>query len=119
MTRVLSSAQPAEVADDGERDQVARSLPRTPVVTRAHATRALKIVPPIQEEVDWEAFVAAYFPGSRRHDLKAIRAYGAYKRSRGVGEQSTAGGTGSKGAKRISTRAASIEAWEDEGGAAR
>jgi len=29
-------------------------------------------------DLDWEGFVAAYFPGSRRHDLKAITAYAAY-----------------------------------------
>jgi hypothetical protein len=36
--------------------------------------------------LDWQAFSAAYFPGSRRHNLKAMVAYGAYKRSRGAGE---------------------------------
>jgi hypothetical protein len=29
-------------------------------------------------DLDWQRFVAAYFPGSRRHDLKAITAYAAY-----------------------------------------
>jgi hypothetical protein len=37
--------------------------------------------------LDWQAFSAAYFPGSRRHNLKAIVAYAAYKRSRGAGEE--------------------------------
>jgi hypothetical protein len=40
--------------------------------------------------LDWQAFSAAYFPGSRRHNLKAIVAYGAYKRSLGAGEQQPA-----------------------------
>jgi len=30
--------------------------------------------------LDWQAFSAAYFPGSRRHNLEAIVAYGAYER---------------------------------------
>jgi len=69
-------------------------------------------------DLDWEGFSSAYFPGSRRHDLDAITAYRAYKRSRVVAEQSTPGG-GSREAERSSTRAASIEASEDEGGTAR
>jgi putative transposase len=31
--------------------------------------------------LDWEAFSAAYFPAGRRHDLKALTAYGAYLRA--------------------------------------
>ena len=29
----------------------------------------------------WQEFSAAHFPGSRRHDLGAIAAYAAYRRS--------------------------------------
>ena len=32
--------------------------------------------------LDWQTFSAAYFPGRRRHDLEALTAYGAYRRSR-------------------------------------
>ncbi len=31
--------------------------------------------------LDWRAFTAASFPGRRRHDLEALTAYSAYKRS--------------------------------------
>jgi hypothetical protein len=69
-------------------------------------------------DLDWQGFVAAYFPESRRHDLKAITAYAAYKRSQVVDEQSATEVAGLKDAERISTEATSVEAWEDEGGAA-
>jgi hypothetical protein len=62
---------------------------------------------------DWRRFRAAYFPGSRRHDLEAIAAYGAYKRLRAVDPfddlEATNGRTGS----------AAVQGWEDEGGATR
>ena len=32
--------------------------------------------------LDWQAFSVTYFPGRRRHDLEALTAYGAYRRSR-------------------------------------
>jgi len=35
--------------------------------------------------LDWQTFSAAYFPGRRRHDLEALTAYSAYKRSRDTG----------------------------------
>jgi hypothetical protein len=69
-------------------------------------------------DLDWEGFLAAQVPGSRRHDLKAITAYAAYKRSRVVDEQSATEPARLKDAERISTEATSVEAWEDEGGAA-
>jgi hypothetical protein len=62
--------------------------------------------------LDWQRFGEAYFPGSRRHDLEAIAAYGAYKRLRPVEPSSedveaTNGRTGST----------ALQGWEDEGGA--
>ena len=69
-------------------------------------------------DLDWQGFVAAYFPASGRHDLKAITAYAAYKRSRVSVEQSATEAGRLKGAERTSTEATSVEAWEDEGGAA-
>jgi hypothetical protein len=56
--------------------------------------------------LDWEAFSAAYFPGSRRHDLHAIVAYGAYRRSLVTGERQAR-----------QTDAMPVEEWEGEGGA--
>ena len=63
------------------------------------------------EDLDWQQFRAAYFPGSGRHDLEAIVAYGAYRRSLAAREQQEAD-AGSR-------EATSLEEWEDEGGASR
>ena len=52
--------------------------------------------------LDWYAFSARFFPGRRRHDLEAVRAYGAYKQ--GAGQGSVGSGP--------------VQVWEDEGGAA-
>ena len=71
---------------------------------------------PRGEDLDWELFSAAYFPGSRRHNLKAIAAYGAYRRSRIVDEQSATEAARLKEAERMSPGARSVDAWEDEGG---
>ena len=68
--------------------------------------------------LDWQAFSAAYFPDSRRHNLKAIVAYGAYRRSLGAGEQEASEAARLK-ADTISTEAQEVEEWEDEGGASR
>jgi hypothetical protein len=68
--------------------------------------------------LDWHAFSAAYFPGSRRHNLKAIVAYGAYRRSLGAGEQEASEAARLK-ADAISTETQEVEEWEDEGGASR
>jgi hypothetical protein len=68
------------------------------------------------QDLDWEAFVAVHFPGSRRHDLEAIRAYGVYRRS-GVFDEQATRASRSRAAERGSTRATAVAAWEDEGGA--
>ena len=52
--------------------------------------------------LDWYAFSARYFPGRHRHDLEAVRAYGAYK------QRADADSLGS----------GAVQVWEDEGGAA-
>jgi hypothetical protein len=41
--------------------------------------RAGEVVP---DGLDWDAFSMRYFPGRRRHDLKVISAYEAYKHGR-------------------------------------
>jgi len=64
--------------------------------------------------LDWQAFSAAYFPGSRRHDLKAIVAYGAYRRSTPTSGRRQAARSEPVAA---SSEAVSVETWEDEGGA--
>jgi hypothetical protein len=67
-------AQVAARADRWERDQEAWNLPRS-------ASAAEDVPPGNHELLDWDRFLATYFPGSRRHDLKAIVAYAAYKSS--------------------------------------
>lgn len=66
--------------------------------------------------LDWQAFSAAYFPGSRRHHLESIVAYGAYKRSLGGGEQQASDAARAR-ADAIPTEAQALDEWEDEGGA--
>jgi hypothetical protein len=71
----------------------------------------------VQAGLDWQAFSAAYFPGRRRHDLEALTAYGAYKRSQVVDERS-ADEVGCPGkVESISAGSTAVDAWEDEGGA--
>jgi hypothetical protein len=66
--------------------------------------------------LDWQAFSAAYFPGRRRHDLEALTAYGAYRRSRAVGTGSSAEPAGIE-TGRGARGATALRNWEDEGGA--
>lgn len=66
--------------------------------------------------LDWQAFAAAYFPERRRHDLEAIVAYGASRRSHSgaalISDEAVriASGRGTVGAR-------ALRDWEDEGGA--
>lgn len=66
-----------------------------------------------EADLDWQEFSAEYFPASGRHDLQAVIAYGAYKRSRAVHEATAhvAERAGNGAADR-----AAVQAWEDEGG---
>ena len=66
--------------------------------------------------LDWQAFSAAYFPGRRRHDLEALTAYGAYRRSGAVGTDSSAVAAGVE-TGRGARGATALRNWEDEGGA--
>jgi hypothetical protein len=72
----------------------------------------------VPEGLDWHRFSAAYFPGRRRHDLEALTAYSAYKRSRDNGT-----GLSAEPARietgRGATGATALRRWEDEGGATR
>ena len=62
--------------------------------------------------LDWRSFRAAYFPGSLRHDFKALVAYGAYKRLPAVepSSEDVEAPSGQRGSTALS-------GWEDEGGA--
>ena len=67
------------------------------------------------QDLDWQRFLSAYFPGSGRHDLRAITAYAAYKRSRVFDEQSATEAAPLK-VDAHSIEAVAVEEWEDEGG---
>jgi hypothetical protein len=68
--------------------------------------------PVVRNGLDWQGFVDAYFPGSRRHDLRAITAYAASRRS------CATDGRADARHEATSTVSTPIDAWEDEGGAA-
>jgi hypothetical protein len=70
-----------------------------------------------RDGLDWQAFSATYFPERRRHDLEALTAYAAYRRSRPV-EPPPA--VEIDRVERAAAAAAStaLADWEDEGGAA-
>jgi hypothetical protein len=76
------------------------------VTSSAHASSGL----------DWQAFSAAYFPGRRRHDLEALAAYGAHRRSHSgsapVGDEPVAIAPG-----RGTVGTGALRNWENEGGA--
>ena len=66
--------------------------------------------------LDWQTFSAACFPGRRRHDLEALTAYSAYKRSRDTGARSSAEPARIETWRRAAG-ATALRNWEDEGGA--
>jgi hypothetical protein len=68
------------------------------------------------EDLDWQQFRAAHFPGSGRHDLKAMVAYGAYRRSLAAGDQPVGEAARLREADAVSSEATSLEEWEGEGG---
>ena len=67
--------------------------------------------------LDWQTFSAAYFPGRRRHDLEALTAYGAYRRSHAVDERSSEEAARMEAASGHAGSSA-LQDWEDEGGTA-
>ena len=86
-----------------ERNREAWNLPRA-VRTRPSGTH--------RSGLNWAEFRKRYYPGSRRHDLKAIVAYGDYRST--LRSQSTTPRN-----QVISADAESLGEWEDEGGLAR
>lgn len=68
---LVEAAREAASADTWERDQAAWNLPR----------EGSDPAPPASTNLDWAGFSEAYYPGSRRHDLRAIAAYAAYRQS--------------------------------------
>ena len=64
----------------------------------------------VQDGLHGQGFLAAYFPGRRRHDLEALVAYAAYKRRSPEGSKT-------KELANEMTESEPLEAWENEGGA--
>jgi hypothetical protein len=71
----------------------------------------------VTDGLDWQSFSAAHFPGRRRHDLEALTAYGAYRRSHEVDARSS-DEPARIGAERGQAGSTAVQDWEDEGGAA-
>ncbi len=105
---LTEAAQAALKVDHLERDREAWNLPRAPVDSVFHAAK--------RDRLDWDGFRDLYYPDSRRHNLKAIVAYGAYKRSPLAGPQPASEAARPSG-NAISTEAPYLDEWEDEGGA--
>ena len=85
--------------------------------TKRRVTNQAGFTPPGKAQMpaglDWQAFSAAYFPGRRRHDLKALNAYGAYRRSDAGDALSS-----EEPAEPGPAGPTALQGWEDEGGAA-
>ena len=97
-----------------ERRSSMNSQPKGPVSDRVASAVSSSVHVP--EGLDWQGFSAAYFPGRRRHDLEALTAYSAYKRSRAVGTGSSAEPARTE-TGRAARGATALRDWEDEGGA--
>ena len=67
--------------------------------------------------LDWQTFSADYFPGRRRHDLEALTAYGAYRRSRTLDDRPSRQATQMEEAEGGAAGSPGLQDWEDEGGA--
>lgn len=69
------AARTAVKADHQKRNREAWNLPRAsvPVVFPRR----------YRDGLDWDDFRDLYHPDGRRHDFKAVAAYGVYKNSRG------------------------------------
>jgi hypothetical protein len=81
-----------------------------------HAASALVSSAHKPDGLDCQAFSAAYFRGRHRHDLEALTAYGAYRRSHEVHASSDE--PARIEAERGQARSTAVQDWEDEGGAA-
>jgi hypothetical protein len=71
----------------------------------------------VPDGLDWQSFSAAYFPGRRRHDLEALTAYSAYRRSHEIDARSSDEPARIE-AERGQAGSTAVRDWEDEGGAA-
>jgi len=93
------------------------------------------VLQPNEGLLEWEAFIARYFPRSRRHDLDALAAYGAYRTAFGQapprmgspsrrvrptpGRRPLRSGTPTISRRTNSAASRALASWEWEGGAPR
>jgi hypothetical protein len=70
-----------------------------------------------EERTDWEAFLAGFFPGHRRHDFDALAAYESYRNDLS-GRHPRADKAKRGEAEEKPPEATETERWEGEGGAA-
>jgi hypothetical protein len=107
LTETLTeTAQAAVRADHLERNREAWNLPR--------ASREPLPPEPHRDRLDWDGFRDLHYPDSRRHNLKAIVAYGDYKRPPLAGRHQAGEAARVEGHARAER--APLEEWEDEGG---
>lgn len=90
---------------------------KRPVTERTVSAGASSVDAPYG--LDWQTFSAAYFPARRRHDLEAITAYGAYRRSRTPDGDPSRQATRTEEAENREGGSTGLQDWEDEGGAIR
>jgi hypothetical protein len=102
MTQVLTSAREADRL--AEANRVAWNLPRPRVAAAS------------QDTLDWYRFLARYFPGGRRHDFKALAAYGAHRSSAGAVKPSSEAVARADEPQLEWSAATPEDAWEDDGG---
>jgi hypothetical protein len=97
-----------------------RSVTKRPMTNHAASAPASRAH--IPDGLDWQAFSAVHFPGRHRHDLEALTAYGAYRRSHAVDAQSSDTRSSEEPARIEAAPgpagSAALQDWEDEGGAA-
>lgn len=81
MTRVLTAAERARIV--AERERLAWNLPQ-PVAPAPHVSPGAgptADAASARQRLDWQGYLALYFPGRRRHDFEALASYGAYRSS--------------------------------------
>lgn len=87
MTRVLTAAERARIV--AERERLAWNLPR-PVAPSPHVAGPIADEAPARQRLDWQSFLALYFPDRRRHDFEALAAYGEYRSTGEPGDEDAA-----------------------------
>jgi len=100
--------------------RVEAGQPRSIETTRRaanHVASAIATSSSVLDGRDWQSLSADHFPGRRRHDVGALTAYRAYRRSHEVDARSTVE-PGRIGSKRGQAGSTALQGWEDEGGAA-